>query len=40
LHGTMRFEPSLVWIRCTVRPVGLVKKEKEKRQCMANWLFA
>ena len=35
-----RFEPSLVQIGCTVRPVALAKKPKKKKKTAANWLFA
>jgi len=41
LSGTTRFEPSLVQIGRTVRPVALAKKpKKERKKTAANWLFA
>jgi len=44
LSGTTRFEPSLVQIWRTVRPVALAKKtkkrKKKKKKTVANWLFA
>jgi len=42
LSGTTRFEPSLVQIGRTVRPVALSKKPKNKKEkkTVANWLFA
>ena len=40
LRGTMRFEPSLVQIWRTVRPVALAKKTNNRKKTVANWLFA
>ena len=42
LSGMTRFEPSLVQIGRTGRPVALAKnsKKKERKKTVANWLFA